>query len=98
MLPPLHALARAEILERALLDVKEVLHDGIGSRKIHRTLRVGEAERLFLAEGVFATGGVIYRVTTGRLVGQPFTYITLVRTRPRCKLGGCKRLPRELAI
>src|SRR4051794_13905483 len=42
MLSPFHSLARAEVFHRALLDVEEILHDGVRPWKVDGTIRVGE--------------------------------------------------------
>src|SRR5262249_27860801 len=98
VLAPFHTFAGAEILERPRLDVKEILHDGVGARQIHRTLRVGKTERLFRAQRELARRLVVLLVAAGRLVGEPLAHVALVRRGALRQLLRSERALRELAI
>ncbi|WP_245551420.1 hypothetical protein [Gordonia rhizosphera] len=60
--------------------MEEILDDLVGTGQIDRTVRVGEAERLFLVHVVLVIGLVVFDVATGSLIRQPLADVTFVRS------------------
>ncbi len=58
--------------------MEQVLHDLVGARQVDRAVRVGEAERLLLAQEVPAAHRVVLDVAARGLVGEPLADVALV--------------------
>ncbi len=78
--------------------MKQVLHDRIGARQIDRAVRIGKAQSLLLAQEVLIGRGVVSDVATRRLIGEPFTDVTLVRAGARGEFGAFQRTGCERAV
>ncbi len=78
VLAPLHAVAAAEILNRTLTYVKQVLDNLVRAHQVDGTVRVGEAQLLFLVQVICVAGFVVFHIAAGGLIRQPLADVTLV--------------------
>ena len=92
VLAPLHAVARAEILQRSLADVEQVLDDRICPRQVDGPVRIRQTQRLLLRQAEASGGTVVFQVASGGLVGEPLANIALVSAGPLRQLPGGRGL------
>ena len=72
MFVPPDARTGAERIGHPLLGAQRAEREHERPRRVHRAVRIGEDERLLLAERVGVGVGVVVDVAAGRLAAQPF--------------------------
>lgn len=95
---PLHTASGTEVLHGPVLDVEQILDHRIAAGQVHRTVGIGQAQRLLVVEVVGVGAGVVVDVTARGLVGQPLPDVALVGPGP---FGQCCRgqpFPRERRV